>query len=358
MGATVVTGATGFVGSAVVRHLLRRGDDVRAAVRDPDRAAGLGCDAVRCDVLDRRSVRRALDGAERVFHVAGLTSLRAADRERCFEVNVKGTRIVLEECLRAGVERVVHTSGAGAVGPAPARKAADESQLFTAGRLGIAQANSKHEAEAEAMRLAAHGLPVVCVNPTWVFGAGARPSSSAGIVRRFLLGQIPLYVPGGLNVVDVEDVARGHLLADSNGVVGERYLLGGARNFTWDRLFADLSRLSGVRPPPLRLPAGPTVRALEALEAAGGPLPVSVDAVKVAAQWWTYKTTKARRDLGWSSRPHEEALEATVEWWLETDGEAIEAARRAGLRRRAADRALASVGSAIRTAGRMRAAVA
>ena len=358
MGTTVVTGATGFIGTALVRELLRRGDDVRAAVRDPDRAARLGCDVVACDVLDRRSVRRALQGAERVFHVAGLTSLRAADRERCFAVNVGGTRVVLEESLRAGVERVVHTSGAGAVGPAPPRKAADETQLFTAGGLGIAQANSKHEAEAEAMRLAARGLPVVCVNPTWVFGPGGRPTSSAGIVLRFLLGRIPLYVPGGLNVVHVEDVARGHLLADEHGVAGERYLLGGARNYTWDRFFADLSRLSGVHPPPLRLPAGPTVRTLEALEAAGGPVPVSVDATKVAAQWWTYKTTKARRELGWTSRPHEETLEDTVESWFEQEADAIEAAKRSSLRRRAAGRVLAGMGGALRTAGRMRAAVA
>ena len=358
MAATVVTGATGFIGSALVRQLERRGDEVRAAVRDTERGGALGCEVVRCDVLDRRSVRRALAGAERVFHVAGLTSLRAADRERCFEVNVTGTRNVLEECLRAEVQRVVYTSGAGAIGPAPPRKAADETQIFTAGQLGIAQANSKHEAEAQAMRLAARGLPVVCVNPTWVFGVGGGPTSSAGIVRRFLLGQIPLYVPGGLNVVDVDDVVRGHLLADQEGVVGERYLLGGARNFTWDRFFADLARLSGVRPPPLRLPAGPTLRALEGLEAAGGPLPVEVDAVRVASQWWTYKTAKARRELGWTSRPHEETLEATVEWWFERDSDAIEAAKRSSLRRRVTDRALSGLGSALRTAGRMRAAVA
>ena len=358
MAVTVVTGATGFIGSALVRRLLERGDEVRVAVRDAEHGRQFGCESVRCDVLDRRSVRRALQGATRVFHVAGLTSLRAADRELCFDVNVVGTRNVLEECLRADVERVVYTSGAGAVGPAPPRKAADESQLFTAGRLGIAQVNSKHEAEAQAMRLAARGLPVVCVNPTWVFGEGGGFTASSAIVRRFLLGEIPLYVPGGLNIVDVDDVARGHLLADTDGVAGERYLLGGARNYTWDRFFADLSRLSGVRPPPLRLPSGPTIRALEGLEAAGAPTPAPVDMVKVAAQWWTYKTTKARRELGWTSRPHEETLEATVEWWLERDGESIEAAKRSSLRRRAANRALSGIGSALRTAGRMRAAVA
>src|SRR5207248_4589582 len=185
----------------------------------------------------------------------GLTSLRTADRARCFEVNVGGTRTVLEEALRAGVERVVYTSSASAVGPAPPHRAADETQLFTAGRLDIAYVNSKHEAEAEAMRLAAHGLPVVCVNPTLILGPGdERGRSSAAIVRRYMLRRIPVYVAGGFNVVDVRDVAKGHVAADRRGKPGERYLLAG-RNYTWDRFFADVGRISGIAPPMLRVPA-------------------------------------------------------------------------------------------------------
>src|ERR671938_89976 len=194
-----------------------------------------------------------MKGVDRVFHVAGLVSMRPADEERLFDVNVGGTRIVLEEALRAGVERVVHTSSVAAIGPAEQGQAADERQLFTAGRLGIAYVNSKHEAEIEALRLAAQGLPVVVVNPAYVFGAGDVYMHATAIVRRFLLGRIPAYVPGALNVVDVEDVARGHLLADERGTVGERYILGN-RNYTFDRLFADLARFSGVEPPALRLP--------------------------------------------------------------------------------------------------------
>src|SRR5207249_2072420 len=126
---------------------VARGDGVRVAARSkqpPETLAGLDVEPVTCDVLDRRAVRRALKGIDRVFHAAGLASLRDADRARCFEVDVGGTKIVLEECLRAGVERVVYTSSASAVGPAPPGKAADETQLFTAGRLGIAYVNSKH----------------------------------------------------------------------------------------------------------------------------------------------------------------------------------------------------------------------
>ncbi len=158
----------------------------------------------------------------------------------------------MEECLRAEVERVVYTSSAAALGPAAAGKAATEKQPFTGARLGIPYVDSVHEAEAEAMRLAAEGLPVVCVNPSMCLGAGDHLLSSTRLVRSFLLGRIPIYTDGAVGIVDVRDAAAGHLLAELGGKVGERYLLSG-RNFTFERLFADLGRLSGV-PTPVRIP--------------------------------------------------------------------------------------------------------
>ena len=330
MGKTLVTGGAGFIGSHVARALSERGDDLRLTVRESTKTenlAGLEHEDVKCDLLDRRQVRRALRDVDRVFHCAGMTSLRASDAERLFDVNVIGTRNLLEECLRAGVERVVYTSSVAAIGPAPRGGRADESQLFTAGRLGIPYVNSKHEAEVEALRLAAKGLPVVCVNPCVVFGAGDVYGSSTSIVRRFMLGRIPAYVDGALNVVDVGDVATGHVLADERGAVGERYILGN-RNYTLDRLFADLGRVSGVEPPALKLPPALALRLAQALEAAPGRPPITVDEVRSAGQWWTYKTAKAKRELGWTTSPHEDTIEATVNWYIDRDGERFKRTRR------------------------------
>jgi dihydroflavonol-4-reductase len=270
-------------------------------------------------------VRRALKGVERVFHSAGLRSVRVSDGERLFDLNVGGTKVVLEECLRAGVERVVMTSSAAACGPAKRGATADEAQLFTAGHLGIPYVNSVHEAEVEAMRLAARGLPLVCVNPALTLGAGDVHLASTGLVRSFLLGRVPVFTEGAVCVVDVRDVAEGHLLADEQGQVGERYILGG-RNFTFDRLFADLGRMSGVEPPlklPLRL-----ARAVAAVAGESGPWPLTPEEVQAAGQWWTYRSTKAKRELGWKSRPHEETLEATVAWHLDREHDRIARTRR------------------------------
>ena len=133
-----------------------------------------------------------------------------------------------------------------------------------------------------------------------------------------MLRRIPAYVEGAINVVDVEDVAAGMLLADSAGVPGERYILGN-RNYTWDRLFADLARLSGIEPPAVRLSATAALALAETLGRTPGPTPITPVEVRSAAQWWTYRSTKARRELGWSTRPHEETVEATVAWYRERE---------------------------------------
>jgi dihydroflavonol-4-reductase len=348
---TLVTGSTGFIGSQVARRVLERGDEVRLAVAPgaSDRAIrDLDCQRVECDVLDEASVRKAMRGVTRVFHCAGLTSVRPADSRRLFDVNAGGARIVLGECLRKGVERVVFNSSAAALGPAKPGGTADEAQ-HAAGPFGIPYVDSVHQAEEEAMRLLDEGLQLVCVNPCVAFGPGDYNLGSTRIVRSFLLGRVPMYVDGAFSVVDVRDVARGMQLADERGEIGERYILGG-RNFTFDRLFADLARLSGIEPP-VRVP---TPVALAAAATLGDRAPVSGEEVRAAAHWWTYRSTKARRELSWRARPHEETLEATVKWHLEREHDRIARTRRSQqIQYRLAGAAFGAVESAAGLAGQV-----
>lgn len=322
MATTLVTGGTGFVGSHLVKQLAARGDRLRLLVRegrDTSHLDELEWERAEGDVTDRDSVRLAMEGVSRVFHVAGTTSMRDRDRDRVFDVNVGGTRNVMEEALRAGVVRVVHTSSCSAVGAAPPGGTIDETEPFKIGHLGISYVNSKHDAETVAMRVAARGLPVVVVNPSFVLGPDDPTGTSNALVRRLLLRRIPAYLDGGLNIVDVRDVAAGHLRADELGLEGERYLLAG-RNFRLRRLFADLSRIAGVPPPPVRASGTLSAIALDGLARAGVPMPVNADEVRSAMQWWTYNNEKAVSELGWRPRPHEETLEDTVRWQLEALG--------------------------------------
>jgi dihydroflavonol-4-reductase len=324
---TLVTGATGLIGSHVARLLAARGDQLRLTARpksNREAIEGLDAEFVRADVLDRRSIRRAMRGIDRVFHVAGTTDLTLR-RERAFAINVEGTRIVLEEALRAGVERAVYTSSVAAIGPAPPGAIADESQVWDAGRYAIPYVDAKHEAEVQALMLVARGLPLVIVNPAHVLGSGDPGRSSTVLVKRFLRRQIPAYVDGTINIVDVEDVARGHLLADEVGRVGERYILGN-RNFTLDRLFADLGRLSGIEPPAVKLPLAVALGLASAAERlpAQAVRPVlafpSRVEIRAASLNWAFRNAKAKRELGWRTSPHEDCLEATIAWYRERDG--------------------------------------
>jgi dihydroflavonol-4-reductase len=339
----LVTGATGFIGSHVTRALLMRGDDVRVAVRGSSRPGVLETLPVRivtADVTDRRSMRRVLRGVERVVHVAGTTNLRMPADE-VFRLNAFGTRTVLEAALDAGAERAVHVSSVAAIGPARPHTAADERQVRP-GATGIPYVDSKLAAEAEALRVAARGLDVVIACPAHVLGRGDDRHSSTEVVRRFLLGRIPAYVDGAINVVDVEDVAAGILLCDERGATGERYILGN-RNYTWQRFFSELSRLSGTQPVPVRLPLPVALAAAEAAVRLPGPAPITPAEVRAAAHWWTYRSNRARRELGWTTRPHEDTVQETVEWHREREHDRL---RRAGAAPRLGWRA---AGVALRT---------
>jgi dihydroflavonol-4-reductase len=319
----LVTGATGFIGSHLVRALLARGDDVRVSMRSTSKLGpleGLDVERVTAEVTDAAAMRRAVRGVERAFHVAGTTSLRKS-AEEVLRVNAEGTRTVLGASLDAGVERVVYVSSVAAIGPARRGGANDERHVYS-GPLGIPYADAKHVAEVEALRIAARGLDVVVACPAHVFGRGDERRSSTDVVRRFLLRRIAAYVDGAICIVDVEDVAKGLLLCDERGRSGERYILG-TRNYTWQRLFGELERFSGIEAPAVRLPLRVALGLAEASARAPGPTPLAPAEIRAAAHWWTYRSAKARRELGWTSRPHEETVEATVRWYQERLGDRL-----------------------------------
>jgi dihydroflavonol-4-reductase len=345
MAKVVVTGGTGFIGSQLARRLVARGDDVTIAARGSSRRETLADLPVRwvtADITDRAAMRRALKGAERLFHVAGTTNLRLGADE-AFRINALGARTVLEAALAEDVERAVHVSSVAAIGPAPPEGAADERQLRS-GPIGIPYADSKLAGEHEALHAAARGLDVVIACPAHVLGRGDERRSSTDVVRRFLLKRIPAYVDGAINIVDVADVVEGLLLCEQRGATGERYILGN-RNYTWQRFFAELARLSGVEPPALRVPVSVAIALAEAAARLPGPVPFTPAEVRAAAHWWTYRSNRARRELGWTTRSHEDTVEATVQWYREREGARI---TRAGSRQPVAWRL---AGLAVRSAG-------
>ena len=327
MGVTLVTGATGLVGSHVTRLLVERGDRVRVTVRaelarpSSSRASTSSRSAPTSSTARRSAARCAASRASSTS--PGLTSLRAG-ADTLFRVNVDGTRIVLEEALRAGVERAVLTSSVAAIGPAPRGATADETQVFRAGRFGLPYVSSKHEAENEALRIAAHGLPLVIVNPAHVMGRGDVYRSSTELVRRFLRRQIPAYVDGALNVVDAEDVARGHLLADERGA-GRRAL-----HPRQPQLHARPA-VRRPRPPVRRRPAGGQAAARGRAPAR----PRRRGAARHAGRSPSARCARrrsggpsARRrpsaSSGWKPSHHEDTLVDTIEWYRSREPQLME----------------------------------
>ena len=318
-----VTGATGFVGGHVARLLVERGDAVRVTYRNPSRLSRLSAlevEAVRADVLDRAALRRAVRGCDQVFHTAGYVGSHPVDR--VWQMNALAPRLVVEAAAAEGVGRVVLTSSVAAVGSAPAGEVADERHVYRGGP-GLAYADAKHEGESEALAAAArHGVELVVVNPAYVLGVPVdrtQPGeTSTRTVGNFLLGRLPAVVDGATNIVDVEDVAAGHLLAAEKGRPGERYILGGY-NLTWVELIDRLASISGTRHPLVVLPREVSTLA-RIQEGAGLPSPIASEAFSLMAQNWRYSSRKAKRELGYGVRPLVVTLGATIDWYRELIG--------------------------------------
>ncbi len=316
---TLVTGATGFVGWHVARKLLERGRPVRVLVRDENRLRELdGVEVYPGDLRDPGSVARAVAGCEVVYHIAADYRLWTRDADEMYRTNVDGTRNVLEAARKAGVDRVVYTSTVGCIG-IPKGGIGNERTPVTLADMAGAYKRSKFLAEQVALEFAAGGLPVVIVNPTAPVGDhDFKPTPTGKIIVDYLRGAMPAYLDTGLNLVDVSDVAEGHLLACEEGKPGERYILG-RRNMTLREIFAELERLSGVPAPRTRIPytvayvAGVLSTAWAGVT--GRPPRAPLDGVRMARKKMFVSIEKATRDLNYSPGPVSDALSKAADWF-------------------------------------------
>ena len=323
----LVTGASGFVGSAVTRALLQRDVSVVALLqpgRDHRVVEGLPIERVTADLRDAVAVRKAVEGARAVFHVAAVYRFWSRDPHEFYDVNVGGTRHVLTAAADAGCERIVYTSTVGTIGLHHGNGAepADETSVARVHHLFGAYKQSKYVAEHEVLRAAAQGLPVTLVQPTFPVGPRDHsPTPSGKLILDFLNGRMPGYVQTSLNVVDVDDVAAGHVLAAERGLQGRSYILGG-ENLELREILTMLGDVTGLPGPSRRVPRELALLAAHFSEAVEGRLlrrqpSVPLEGARMATTRMVFDDTRARRELGYTSRPARTALARSARWYAE-----------------------------------------
>ncbi|TWT00725.1 hopanoid-associated sugar epimerase [Reyranella sp. CPCC 100927] len=321
-GRALVTGASGFVGSAVARTLAARGFAVRVLVRPSSprgNVADLGGEIVEGDMRDPASIAAAMRDVRYVFHVAADYRLWARDPQEIVRNNRDGTRTVMSAARAAGVERIVYTSSVATLKPRDDGADADERDRAEEADAIGAYKKSKVAAERVVEAMVADGLPAVLVSPSTPIGPrDIRPTPTGRIIVEAASGRMPAYVDTGLNLVHVDDVAEGHVLALEKGRIGETYVLGG-QNVSLKAMLADIAALAGRKPPRIRLPRGPIyplAYAAEAVARLTGKEPfVTVDALDMSRHLMFFSSAKATRELGYAARPHGAALKDALAWF-------------------------------------------
>ena len=319
---TLVTGATGFVGSHVARQLVSVGQSVRVLVRPNSNLqalAGLQVEYFEGDLRDAESLERAMKGIRRVFHVAADYRLWTPRPEEIYEINVEGTRNLLDAAGHAGVERIVYTSTVATIAVPRHGALPNEGTQAKLDEMIGHYKRSKFLAEQVAVNAASAGMPVVIVNPTAPVGPWDwKPTPTGRIILDFLKGKMPAYVDTGLNVAPVEDIAAGHLLAAERGRAGERYILGG-RNMTLKQILDALSAITGRPAPRVRLPHAIALAAGYADQLfsrlAGREPQIPVEGVKMSRHRMFVESDKAERELGYKLTSVEAGLERAVNWY-------------------------------------------
>jgi len=321
-GTVLLTGASGFVGSAVARRLREEGFQVRVLVRATSpvaHLADLGLEFVTGDLRNAESVRRAMAGVRHLFHVAADYRLWARNPDELTQTNVAGTRLLMQEAMRAGVERVVYTSSVATLAARADGVSADETMPLTEDRATGVYKRSKVAAERAVEALIAEGLPAVIVNPSTPIGPrDVKPTPTGRIIVEAASGRMPAFVDTGLNMVHVDDVAAGHFLAFERGRIGERYVLGG-QNATLAEILATVAQVVGRRPPRIRIPRQalmPFAHVTEAVARVTGREPMLTrDGLRMSKNKMFFSSAKAETELGYRARPYREGITDAIEWF-------------------------------------------
>lgn len=318
----LVTGASGFIGGSIVHALVERDEDVRILVRPGADLRGLNgvkVDRRLGDVTDWRSVERAAQGCRRIYHAAALYRLWLRNPKVMYTINVEGTRNLIRAGLEAGAKRIVHTSSVATIGLPSAAWGCEETPVSLKDMVGDYK-RTKFLAEEVALKFAEQGAPVVVVNPTYPVGKGdVKPSPTGKMIVDFLQGRMPAYLDTGLNVIDVDDVAAGHLAAADRGRIGRRYILGNC-NMTLKEILYTLAEITGLRRPLGKLPYYP-VLGLSYLDAAlakllrGREPRIPPDGVRMARKKMFVDSSRAVAELGLPQTPPREALAKAVHWF-------------------------------------------
>ncbi len=318
-----ITGATGFVGSHVARVLLQNGADLRLLVRSSSNLKnieGLNADRVVGDLRDPESLEKVMSGCDAVFHVAADYRLWVRDPEQMYKANVEGTRALLKAAKKSGVRRVVYTSSVATMGFTSNGHLADENSPVSLENMIGPYKRSKFMAEQVAMEAGRKEMDVVTVNPTTPVGDhDIKPTPTGRIVVDFLKKKFPAYVDTGLNLVDVDECARGHIEAFERGKSGERYILGG-ENLTLKQILDKLAAITGLPSPTIKVPyvvalATGVVDEVFTGRIMGKEPRATIDAVRMGKKKMFVTSAKAERELGWKHAPVDDALRRAVDWF-------------------------------------------
>jgi len=317
----LITGATGFIGSAVARNLAAKGYQLRVMVRRPDHLPNikdLDVETVEGDLEKPETFEKCLDGCDGLFHIAAWYTMWTLERDKLFRINVDGTRRLLEKALEMGIRRVLYTSSVAAIGKPPDGPGTEETE-WNLDWVKDPYVTSKHLALQEALKVAEKGLNLVIVCPSAPLGPGdIGPTPTGQMVCDFLNGGTPIYFDGGLNIIDVDDLAEGHYLAYTKGKTGEKYILAG-RNMTLKEIYDLLSEISGVPAPKMKLPSGMAYFMGWMLETWANlvtkkhPL-ITLPGARMIALPPHYSNEKAVRELGLTNRPIEETFRRSIEY--------------------------------------------